>query len=614
MSQGARWAVIAGVAAVVGWLLLGPFAGQLELTAEAERDLLRVQALLRLGEWPTHGPQVSPLTMHLPPGWYLLAAPVIAVWPSPYAIHVLHTGVFLAGLVAFFFALRRRSGDWSALTVCIALGTSHFAADILSRVWHPGMMPGLALLWVALLERASDGATPTARARALAGMWAVLIVMIQCHFSALAFVLPTAGLQVHRWWRDRLTGGRAINALGGALALGLALFFLRMLLDLDVGQATGLREGHPLARLLAVIRVTPGLLVSAFSHPPVDGLAVAVLLAAAGGLASACIPGGALFPRMAALAAVLALPLVAEMAGLFPSPRYFTPLLPPIYALAAVGLGAALRHPRAHRALGPLAAALMAFIALVGNPLHRPEPQAPRDRGSLSLMEQETLLGMLRHELQLSFSDLDRRVHGPLFGYGSAFRYLALIDGYMGARPSTRLGDDEHLTVAIAGTPEPAGAREVARITFDGRAVRVLAHRQRFDYRAVTASVRGAACAFGLPYHPPAPLREAELFGIRPPANPERCAGAGDVPLVLHLRDVQGESPLHLVVSYRTSDIRVADAPVSITAATPAGAAVPVTPVAGTAAGSTYVFRLTAAPDVDVSVSPVLGLESLDLY
>ena len=529
---------------------------------------------------------------------------------------MLHLLVLLGGLTAVYWAMGRSP---AALATVTLLGLSQFLAEVLTRIWHNALLPGVALLFLALLHRAST-ARDRAQSRALLLAWALLGLMLQLHVLSVAYAVPLGLLQLAVWRRTRFRGHGLTGLLAWAAVLGLLAWWGVALSGLDWNQVAALRaargEARPVAEALGRL---PRLLASAWSGPATWGLGWVVLAAAAVGLV---IGLGALRQRPVPLAGIVAvqvlagLPVTLVLTGVDVVPRYYTACVPGIIVLAGTALG------RLPRAAGGAAVALAVALGLAGGWL-----QWPTERGepvhtdaSFTLSEQSALLTALDAGWSISATDLERRVHSPAFGGLGALRYLAWAGG-LGERPaSSALGADEELTVVPAGFPEPALPTERRRIEGgSGRALFLIRHPRRVAPEDVRIRLGRSPCPLRIPFHW-SHLERDELapFGLSPGFQVERCrAGAArSAPLDIEVSRVSGHGPLVLVLAwFDVSGRRPSQAALIATDAR--GDPVDITRLTGELGRNHAVFTIQPPPGgagLRLQVAPVDTLALLDLY
>ena len=617
-----RHAPIALVLAATAWLLLAPFESQLEVNADSERDLFRTASLVEQGVWPANGPAIDYLPLTLGPGWYVAAAPALLLHRSPYAVHALHTLLVLLGIGLVYAALLPRIGTGAALLAAWLLGTSQWLTQVMVRVWHNAMLPGVALCFLALLVWGLGAATARRRSWALAGAWLLLLLLMLLHVVSVAYGATLVGVHALVLRRDGRAGGWRPLAVATVVAGGLLVGYCLVLAGLDWAQVGQLRADRLGGGLLqgagAVLGALPEYLTSGWSDPgPKLLLAVGVLLAGATGAVDGLRRRDVL-TGVLVLQVLLGVAVAAVMAGLSVAPRYFNAIVPAAYVLAALGLPRlGLLHARAL----PIALGAAVALALWGGWLQWPIPASGVDRthATPSLSEQRTLVGELDERWQLSYRALEQRVHGPILGGLTAFRYLAWVRGLPERTSAGTLPPTEDILVGPEGFPEPASA--LARLTIDGGSHRRLAlvrFERRFDPTEPVVTVGGRPCPIALPYRwSHLVATELEPFGIRPGFDLAQCGSTGPLGrLTVALPRLRGEGPLHVHLDWFDVASRYADV-ATLVARDASGRVLDVERLGGEMLEGVAVFRLTPPPAggaLTIELGPVQTLAVVDVY
>jgi hypothetical protein len=532
-----RWAGIGVLGALVLYLHLVPLQSQLELNADSERDLFRTAGLVEYGIWPKQGPAIDFLPVSLGPGWYLASAPALAVNSNPYSVHVLHILVLVLGLFLLYRTLRDHIGPTTALLTCLLMGTSHHLAQVTVRLWHNALLPGVTLIWFWLLHKIVCAEHANRRAQLLFLAWLTTAFMLQLHLVSVAYALPLAFLHVRTLQRDRWAAGWQASLALVVPAL-LLIGYVVVLSGLNWDHVAALRAQRAAGGLALgdMFGRLPEHLWSGWSSPSTHWLAVCVLLGALWGLARTVrdIRTTWAFPQWCLLQVLVGMVVVAALSGLHPEPRYFNGLVPGVYILAGLGFAHALRHvpSRLHKARwsGPVMLALTTLVVFWGGWLHWPESQSEDEQPfEMSFNEQQRVIDQLHHVHGLSYTDLNQRVHGPVFGALAAPRYLAYTHGMPAEAPSTTLPPDHDILVAPAGFPITADAE--TKETIDGgsgRSIAIQSVRRRFNTHDVQIRYEGRVCDIGLPYHwSHLPPDELQPFGFQPSPGLESCSLGG---------------------------------------------------------------------------------------
>lgn len=545
-------------AALCAWLLLGPLTSQLEVNADSERDLFRAAGLVDQGKWPAGGPAVDYLPITLGPGWYLATAPALAFSRSPYAAHVMHVLWVLAGLIFISVALHRAVGAEAALVLALLLATSQWLTQVMVRVWHNAMLPGCALVFLGLLWAGQGLSQARHRAWVLTGAWGLLVLMLQLHLLSVAYGAVLLGVWISALRRDGIKSNPIANGLSLVVLLALVAGYGGLLLGMDWESARQLRaqrmgDGAGLTEILLAV---PQYLRSGWSGPQTAALGWLILAFAGLGLWRVCREArtGWGWLQWVAVQAFLGLGCAWLLGGLSMAPRYFNAAIPATYLLAAVGIQTAFdRLPASRRAAVLSGTVTITLVASLwggwgGWPVN--EDGTDRTHAQPSFSEQAALVEAL-DEAELSWRDLDRRAHGPLFGPLTAFRYLAWTRG-LPQREISGLPMNTELFLAPEGFPEPAGTMD--RKIIDGGSFRplVLARfKPRFASEAVTLAINNQRCPIRLPYRW-SHLTRAELkpFNIIPGFDLRNCIGKHTSAALKVALPALGPEPVHVVCEW----------------------------------------------------------------
>lgn len=536
----------AGAAAILlcAWLLLGPLTSHLEVNADSERDLFRAYAVGHFGELVTSGPAIDYLPLTLGPGWYYATAPALLLNASPVSAHVLHAALVLLGLFFLYRALDRRLGAWPAALTVLAIGTSGWLPSVMVRIWHNAMLPGTALLWVALLLRVVDGETARSRGRALLGGWILLALMLQLHAIAIAFVAIQMGLTVKLVRRDAFEAALPIGGgllLAAVMLLGYVTVFMGM--DWDVALQLRAERMSGRAGLADVFSTVMELLGSGWSSPALAAVGWAVPIAAA-----VCGVRGGVAWRWLALLALLGGVAAAVLAGLDTAPRYFSVLIPALFVMGAYGWRELLQRINKPSA-GPAAMAALTVLALWGGWGAWPvaDEGAEHQRLWLTLAEQQTVARELAARWEIDLATVEAQTAGSLFGALSATRYIAFARGDVAKKPS-RLARD-HVLVLPEGFPGPSSPVGPPIEVSGGSGRSLVLTRFIPPARDTTAFTEAGRCPIRIPYRW-SHLTTLELrpFGIRAqPFDQSKCAGAGPLRVQVALTSAQ---PFHVLVTW----------------------------------------------------------------
>ena len=603
------------------WLLLVPFSSQLETNADSERDLFRVAALVAHGTWPESGPAIDYLPLTLGPGWYLAVAP--AAWlgdGSPLAAHATHVLALCVGLLLLFLALEGAGSVAAAMTGCLLLAASPYVAQVMVRVWHNALLPGVALIWWFLVWRGVTAPKPAERARALAGAWLATALMLQLHVVSVAYAAVLAAVQLMAWRADRLAGGRAWAAVSGLVCAGLLTGYLWALIDLDPGQIERLRASRTGGFALGTaLWHLPEHLGSAWAGPYASGVVrwatFGALLfgawTAARGLRE---PWG--LGQLALVQLGVGLLVVGLLAGLSAAPRYYNGVMPAVFILITIGLAHGLERAPAKAGWGvaTVALALCVWGGWLGWPRGGDDD---RTHATPTLLEQRAILTELDSRWGFTLRTLDARAHGPIRGGLSAMRYLAHVQGLTGAWRAPRLADGEDVQIGPRGFPSPSTALETVELPSADRTLVLVRHRRRVPLGTARKRVGGRPCPIALPYHW-SHLTAAELapFGIRPGFDLERCrAGVPrSTPLVIDVPRLLGDGALYVLLQwYDVAGKRASKATLEASAA---GASLPVERLEGEMFDGLALFRVPSPPatGLTLTVGPLDTLAVVDVY
>jgi hypothetical protein len=621
-----RWAGIGVLGALVLYLHLVPLQSQLELNADSERDLFRTAALVEHGTWPKQGPAIDFLPVSLGPGWYLSAAPALAVDPSPYSVHVLHVLVLVLGLFLVHRTLRHYIGPWTALLTCLLIGTSHHVAQVTVRLWHNALLPGVVLIWFWLLHKIVRADHANQRAKWLLIAWLTTAFMLQLHVVSVAYALPLTFLHVRTLQRDRWEAGwqAALSLVVPALLL---IGYVVVLSGLNWDHVVALRAQRAAGGLALgdMFGRLPEHLWSGWSSPSMHWLAAFVLLGALWGLARAArdIRTTWTFPQWCLLQVLVGVVVVAALSGLHPEPRYFNGLVPGLYILAGLGFAHALRYMPSHlhtaKWSGPAILAFTAVVVFWGGWFQWPESQGEDEQPfEMSFNEQQAVIDQLHNTHGLSFSDLNDRVHGPVFGALAAPRYLAYTRGMTTKTSGATLPEDHDIVVAPAGFPITRTATTQEQIDGgSGRSIAIRTVRRQFDRRDVEVRYDGRVCDIGLPYHwSHLPNDELQPFGFHPSPGLESCSLGGplDGPLEVTVGQTTDNATLVLLLGwFDVSRDHVGDTWVEVVSVD--GQWSRVTPVKTSRSMAMYRFPTNSKTNpMQWRIRPIQALAVIDLY
>jgi hypothetical protein len=532
------------------WLLLGPFATQLEANADTERDLFRTWALGAFGEWPDKGPRLDHSPLSIGPGWYLTTAPALLISDgSIFAVHIWHVITFLLGLALLQAVMARWFSRPVALAVALALVTSGFIAQVMVRVWHPAQLPGLALAWFAFMIVAVRSTTPRIRGAALFGGWALLPWMLQLHLVSVSYLGVQLLLSANVVRRDGFTARRWIAASVGTGVLLIAGYIWALsgidLADVLASSSQRLSGTDSIAQVLFAI---PELLTSAWMEPPRWPLAILYLAAIFVGFGVSCrwISRTDEPSRWVLLQVVIGLVVVSVLSRLAAQARYFSALMPGLFVLFGLGLHTLSQVLSERRRWSLPAVVLVAsvFGAWFEWPLED-EAAAIADRSSTPTLREQSAIVDYARTHGLAGHRLEAKLHGPVYGGLTALRW---IDFSEGITQSQNVLADKELFVAPTGFPgTPPLIDQQVISTGPGRSLLVGTFERR--YAAITAEIN-ASCPISFPYRWGALTSiEYREFDILKGGDIERCRSNREAPLTLRVSGARGE-PMYLLLAW----------------------------------------------------------------
>jgi 4-amino-4-deoxy-L-arabinose transferase-like glycosyltransferase len=337
-----RWLLlILGLAAVLrlGW------PGLTEFKADEARLLALALDMAELKSFPLRGLGSSVGVPNFPVSVWLFALPLF-VSKHPYAATLFVAVLNTAAVYLCYRLTRRYWGEPAALTAALLFAASPWAVIYSRKIWAQDLLPLFVLGYVgSALAAFVDG-----RRGFLALHIVLLAVVIQIHFSALAF-LPLTLLLLVFFWRRARDGWKEIALGAGAALLTGVPFAIWMLGRSGAGGLSLIADvlSRPASVTADSLRFTWMVLTGADIHalagpgafrayldsiPNIDGVRWLWGLLVLGGLALA------LYRRRPAgliLAAWLIVPVVFFVRHSTPVfPHYFIIVLPAGYMLAGV--------------------------------------------------------------------------------------------------------------------------------------------------------------------------------------------------------------------------------------------------------------------------------------
>jgi hypothetical protein len=494
------------------WVLL---QGELRFTADSERDLLIVYGLSHHGILPDDGIRMAALGLDLGPLYFLLLAPLNAVWTSPQTVHVLNITLGVAGLCVFYAWFRAGVGRAAALIGCVLYTQSAAHVALTDTVWHVGATPGVALAMLA----AMGWWVQTGRRAALILGGVLLACLVQLHALGSVYVLAAIALLIV--CRHHLTRRTVITLVVSVVITLLPLFIYAISSLFDPAEGSARHSGG--------FSWDPGKLwegVSALVQPRYllsatwGGRFVLVLVAvsALGTIQRYRQAQDAqerpwfrlfLWGQLAIGSVVVSLILSYENVG-----RYLLPVLFPVFALAALGIADIdawlVRRKRTPRGRTLTWVVVVLGLALVQAPVVNvwatlsDSGQTLQSDGRsepLSLEEQEAVVSFLVEERGLIWDRMRGRVHGVFFGPLSGIRYLERAHRDAAAT-SLPFDPTHHWLVLPDGLSPPtltAGAMEHVTLSGRTRDIHLWRYSARFDPTRVRNGA-GDPCEWPFPY------------------------------------------------------------------------------------------------------------------
>ncbi len=640
-----RWGGLALVLTLTVAYFAGRAASQLEANNDTLRDLWRTYAWVHAGALPIHGPPVTNLPITLGRGWYALAAPAVWIDPNPYSVYAMHLVLFAGGLAVLYAVMLTLAGPAVAVLTSLALASSRYCEDVLICLWHTAALPGLALAWTGLVFLCLTSATPRGRAWALALAWGLQALMLDVHLIAITYAATLGLIQLDFWRREPLRAARVPNLLSAGAVVWLTVSYARTFLAVD-WSAFAAAQGRA-SSAAPEVHVTESQtlflqhLSNAWVHPTPELLASVTVLAIVIGLGRALWrPTEPRFERWLAVHALIGLAIAAVVMRGGAFARYLSGVMPTLFLLAGLGVGALLRPARVPRWTGGLLAGLLVLLTTVGSPSQlfqgssdEPSSDEPssderdtrasgdsgpaRDVLTLSLAEQSAAVEVLVRHHGLRWDDVESRVHGPLL-VDSAARYLVLV-ATTAHRTSPEVAHARsHFAVLPPGFAEPAYGLQRER--FDGgsgRSLTLIRFEPRFDPAAVQLHAAGVGCNRSLPFNwaPWPSSTELAHFGHALASDLAHCEGLRRAPLTIVVPAVSGKAPLTLQLSWNDSSM-VGAAGQTVVARDTQQRALEVQAVDDRRLQHLAVYRITPPDDgpMTVEIAPADILANIDLY
>jgi len=485
--------------------------GDLRFTADSAGDMMQVLLLTETGQWPDQGILMAALGWDLGPLYFLLVAPIHAIWPGPMAVHGFNVAMGVLGFGTLFFWLRKHHGSAAAFIGLLFLTQSTGLHAFMDTVWHVGAAPGVA---VALMASAFWW-TQHKSAKALWATVVCLSVLVQIHALGFAYV----PLVVFLLARDRqhITRRQRIAMAVVALAL-LVPFFMHWIPSLANTGGSAARHGGGLGFRLDV--VCAGLV--AFTQPiallSAEWGGYCVLLLAALATLTAFRPAWQnereppIIRRALVAQCVLGATLVALVIPYENVGRYFLPVIFPVFVLAALGVGDVSRLMRS-KGRPPLGRVLTWSTFLVALAYIQPptinvlggwmggEKKMPTEANLdfLMLEEQEAVADFFVTKQGMQWSQIRGRVHGVFMGPWSGMRYMTHI-----RKPGTKTPSDGQAPhwMVMPDTVQTAilGAVGVKENTIEGRSRSVHLWQMTPNYDPKSVTVNNQPCPEAFPY------------------------------------------------------------------------------------------------------------------
>ena len=503
--------LIAGACLLALWVFESAFVlqGDLRFTADSAGDMMQILLLTEAGQWPAQGILMAALGWDLGPLYFLLVAPLHALWPGPMAVHGFNVTVGVLGFGVLFLWLRKHYGSAAAIVGLLFLTQSTGLHAFMDTVWHVGAAPGVAIaLLVSVFVWAQHKNT-----KALWSTVACLTILVQIHALGFAYVPLILFLLA----RDRQHIGRRQKLALAVLAIVLLVpFFIHWIPSLSSTGGSAARHSGGLGFRLDV--VASGLV--AFTQP------IALLGAHWGGyfvllLASIASlttvrsawqdPGESPVIRRALLAqCVLGALIVALVIPYENVGRYFLPLLFPFFVLAALGAGDISRFlkSKGRPAFGRLLtwSTLLVALAYIQPPTINVfggwmggQQKMPTEANLdfLMLEEQEAVADFLVTKRGLQWPQIRGQVHGVFMGPWSGMRYMTHI-----REPSTPTDNNSQHWIVMPDSVQEAimGSNAIKEVTIETRTrtLHLWQMKPNFDARQITVNTQ--PCPNVFPY------------------------------------------------------------------------------------------------------------------
>ncbi len=476
-----RASTILWVLAVFGVVALRASTGEanaLRFNADAEAYLMEVHAWAHQGRAPDRGVLNVPLGIDLGPLYLATLVPANWITASPLGVHAVNVLWFFAGLVVFILGFRERCGVLGASTIGLLYAVSEQHAVLMEVAYHVGAVPGASLAFLGC----AAGWVDTRARRWFFGGAVSLALLLQLH--PLAAVHGVTALVL--LWTTRASLSRRL--VGGGLAAFVAALAPLLWYALPTLGEAGAGARHSADSEIAWLDTAVGTYESLGARWGLSPASAALVLALCA-LGVSRVRRDALAPALL-LGCVAGFVLVAAAMGFESSGRYYLALIPTAFAGAACGLCAA--QQRLGDALGP---ALVGALVVLGAVLPPTEAiTAPSGRDTLSAREQEAVMDHLASR-GVGWTDLSRRVHGPLLGSESGPRYLALAAR---DRVTSSPTESVHWVIRLGDDPPPRPPLATTQLAPGGRPIQVHTLPEAVNGRAIRAA--GAPCANALPF------------------------------------------------------------------------------------------------------------------
>jgi len=517
----------------------------LEFMTDGERDIFNATELMRTGDLSIPGAYLGQsgawvgADIDQGPLHSFLIAPALAINASPTAVIATHGLATVLGLLVFFFFARRYVHDAGALLAVLLLAASGQTLTAVEHVWHPAMVPGLALIQLALLDRLLHKPTTAT----LTGLLVVTAIVCQVYMAA-ASTVP-AVLVALGWivFKKQLPRKRVLMAVAAGFIASLP-FLLRFFWAEHEAVEGGASESAdlPWGRFAAAIGrlLDPGWTALSGWLPVAWIVGVGALLGLVGLFRHR---GMALAVWLVLLGGVLT--LAARAYALQESQRYLLLVPGVLFCLAVRGFGELpvwKREPKDRPWIQTLIAGFAMGVLWIPPAIGgwnmtslSPTPTYPSERigadTRLGLGEQQTVADWLKEQRNWAWDDWVQCTHGTLLTFEHGMAWLSGLEN----TPAS-CTDGPHVLIAPKATSiHAAPERVVGRHGFDGaygRRIQMVLFQPAVDLTQAQASLvdkegKRTPCTLPLPTraHPTRHSWPNHGAPDRAPTAQDTCSG-----------------------------------------------------------------------------------------